>query len=113
MRSIILTIVILLIAYIVKTDLGEGTLSLAAFNNNDMEESCIEEPVRSSISVKVYPGDTLQSLFAIHPSPVPLTFLERMEYFFKLNPHLQNQSILPGEVIVIPILLEQAESCLN
>lgn len=111
LRIILLTIAILLTAYIVKTDLSEGTLSHASFYTAPTEEECVKEITMSSVSVQIHEGDTLQSLLAIHPSPVEITHLERLAYFYELNPHLQKQALLVGEIISLPILLEQVNSC--
>lgn len=111
LRSILLTMAILLIAYIVRTDLSEGTLSRAAFYHP--EENCEEQTTIKSVSVQIHEGDTLQSLFALHPSPVEYTFLERLAYFYELNPHLRKQPLVPGDTVSLPIMLEKEDSCLK
>lgn len=111
LRPLLLALSILLIAYIVKTDLSEGTLAKTEFYHEE-EQECQKEVTTTSVAVEVHKGDTLQSLFTLHPSPVEITFLERLAFFYKLNPHLRKQALLPGEIVTLPILLEQpSESC--
>lgn len=112
MRPLLLALTILLIAYIVKTDLSEGTLAQSDFHLEEKTKECQKEVITSSVAVEVHKGDTLQTLFTLHPSPVEITFLERLSYFYKLNPHLRKQALLPGDIVTLPIFLEQpSDSC--
>ena len=103
MRAFLLTLIIVLVAFVVKIDLTEGTLPLAAFYPKETEELCEEQRVPSYISVQVVQGDTIHSLFAIQPAKVPMTFPERLQLFYQLNPHLQLQELVPGENIKLPL----------
>ncbi|MBK3493278.1 hypothetical protein JFL43_00030 [Viridibacillus sp. YIM B01967] len=94
-----------------KVDLLEGTIPLAAFYKEPIEETCVEVPDIQTIVVRTIPGDTLQSLFAVYPSEEKMTFAERLELFYELNPHLLKQSFKPGETIQLPFRTKNAHSC--
>lgn len=109
LRTILLAFIILLVAYIIKTDLSEGTLSYAAFYNE--EESCGEDFTEATVSVQVHEGDTLQSLFALHPSSADMSFLEQLAIFYKLNPHLRKQALVAGDIVTLPIFEQSEKQC--
>lgn len=112
LRPILIALSILLIAYIVKTDMSAGTLSHAAtYSSVKEEEACIDKVYYNSVTVQIHEGDTLQTLFALHPSPAEMTFLERLALFYELNPHLRKQPLLPGDTVKLPILQEQSNAC--
>ncbi len=92
------TIIIFLIAAVIKIDLQEGTVPLTNFYEVPCEEGDDYETVR----VKVRKGDTIYSLFAATPSATHLPQSERLALFFTYNPHLENQPLLPGEEVLIP-----------
>lgn len=101
MRFFILTVAFFIIAAVIKIDLTEGTVPLAAFSENNL--SCNEQLAVKSVPVIAQNGDTVQSLLAIYPTDERISHPERMADFYQLNPHLKNQVILPGELIKIPI----------
>ena len=109
-RYIFIALTILFIAYIVKTDLNEGTYSSAAFYT---EDTCTQETIGNSITIQIHEGDTLQTIFALHPSPVETTFLERLALFYELNPHLRKQALLPGDMVELPLFTYKPNTCKN
>lgn len=111
LRALLLTTIIVLVAFVVKIDLTEGTLPLASFYPKEKEELCEEQREPTYISVQVMQGDTIQSLFAIQPAKVPMTFPERLQLFYQLNPHLQLQALVPGENIKLPLSYELENLC--
>ncbi|AHN22453.1 hypothetical protein FCT18_07540 [Lysinibacillus sphaericus] len=112
MRAFLLTVAIVLIAFVVKVDLTEGTLSLAAFYPKDGQNTlCEDQREPAYITVQTIQGDTIHSLFALHPAKMPMTFPERLELFYQLNPHLQLQALVPGENIKLPLSFEFENAC--
>lgn len=109
MRIIGLAVFILIISYIIKIDLLDGTISLAAFSKTEPE--CVEQVQYEIFPVQTVEGDTLLSLFGVYPSEVWISFSERLETFYKENPHLRNQNIQPGEFVKIPIYKDTNLSC--
>ncbi|WP_153733188.1 hypothetical protein [Sporosarcina obsidiansis] len=106
MRILLLALTIFCIIHFVRVDLTDGTIPLAAFFEDD--SSCLEETVNHSIVVRAVEGDTIESLFALYPDPAH-NFLERLEKFYDLNPHLERQKFFSGEQIKLP-LGEQPET---
>ena len=111
MRAFLLTLIIVLVAFVVKIDLTEGTLPLAAFYPKETEEQCEEQREPSYISVQVVQGDTIHSLFAMQPAKIPMTFPERLQLFYQLNPHLQLQELVAGENIKLPLSFDTKNLC--
>lgn len=110
MRFIIFTICFFLVATIIKIDLQEGTIPLAAFYT---EEQCTESVQYSwqTVTIRIQEGDTIYSLFTTTPANAP--YPERLAEFYKANPHLQLQSLVPGEFIQLPIYVKTAEKCIK
>lgn len=110
MRYILLTILFFSLAAVIKIDLQEGTLPLAAFYPS---EACteIEAYEWTSITVRVQQRETIHSLFAT--TPTAATYPERLVQFYKINPHLQQQSLLKGTQVKLPILQKITNSCNN
>ena len=77
----------------------EGTIPLASFTN---EQKQCEEEKNTSIPVTTVDGDTIETLFALYPD-TESSFIDRLSSFYSLNPHLQNQQIIGGEKIVLPL----------
>lgn len=109
LRILLLTIAIFLIATVVKIDLTEGTVPLAQFTLE--EPQCQEQYILQKVSVLTTEGDTVQGLLSNYPSEIDISFPERLAYFYKLNPHLEKQSIVAGELINIPIFKKSNEIC--
>jgi len=109
MRIIGLAVLILILSYIVKVDLLDGTISLAAFSKTD--PICIEETNYEVFPVRTIAGDTVLSLFGVYPSEVWVSFPERLEAFYSENPHLRNQALQSGEIVKVPIYKDPQLSC--
>lgn len=108
LRFFLLTVVILVIGFVIKIDLQEGSLPHTSFYQTT---ACGEEKNEKVVHIKVAEGDTIYSIFAASPSPVTMPFPERLAKFYQLNPHLQQQSLLPGELIALPIVENKKNSC--
>ncbi|MFJ8063011.1 hypothetical protein ACIQYS_00055 [Psychrobacillus sp. NPDC096426] len=100
MKIFLATILLLISFYIVKVDLFEGTIPLAYYPADQAKE-CIE--TLDYISVEIVGGDTIYSLFSLYPTEESITFTKRLNDFYTLNPHLINQSFIPGEHVLLPI----------
>lgn len=111
MRFLIASIVLLLLAFVIKVDLQEGTLPLASFYA--APQSCEEVEQGSYVVVKIQQNDTIYSLFSATPSPIKTTFPERLAQFYQLNPHLNLQPLVPGDTVLIPIISNVKENCIN
>ena len=109
MRIIGLAILILILSYIVKVDLLDGTISLAAFTQSEPE--CLPEDEYIVFPVQTLEGDTVLSLFSVYPSEVWVSFPERLEAFYNENPHLRNQTLRSGEFVDVPIYKDTQISC--
>ncbi|AYC29588.1 hypothetical protein [Paenisporosarcina cavernae] len=100
MKIVGLAIVILLISTMIRMDLVEGTISLANFEESSQcEES--HSPV-DYVVVKVEEEDSIESLLGIY-SDSQLSFPEKVQAFYVLNPVYKKQEILPGELVKIPV----------
>jgi hypothetical protein len=109
MRIIGLAVFILIISYIIKIDLLDGTISLAAFSKTEPE--CVKQEQYEIFPVQTVKGDTVLSVFGVYPSEVWVSFPERLEAFYQENPHLQNQVFQPGEIVNVPIYKDSTLSC--
>ncbi|KXH87430.1 hypothetical protein [Sporosarcina sp. HYO08] len=108
MRIFILAIVLFILIHFVRMDFAEGTIPLASFTKQPIP--CNETEEMPSITVTTIPGDTIESLFAMYPDP-ELNFMERLSAFYKLNPHVQNQTIIGGQQLYIPLSRHTTEQC--
>ncbi|MEY9973738.1 hypothetical protein ABH966_004138 [Lysinibacillus sp. RC46] len=112
MRAFVLTAIIIIFAFVVKVDLTEGSLHLAAIFPKETENAlCEKQREPNYITIQTIQGDTIHSLFALHPAKVPMTFPERLQLFYELNPHLQLQALVPGENIKLPLSFEFENKC--
>ncbi len=112
LRALVLTAIIIIFAFVVKVDLTEGSLQFAAINPKNTENAlCEKQREPNYITVQTIQGDTIHSLFALHPAKVPMTFPERLQLFYELNPHLQLQALVPGENIKLPLSFEFENTC--
>lgn len=109
MRYLLYTVLFFIVATVVKIDLTEGTVPLAAFSSE--QQPCNEQFSVKYTSVVTVPGDSVQSLLAVYSSNVELSTPEKMAHFYELNPHLQKQAIVPGETIKIPVYHQVNEHC--
>ena len=111
MRYIIITAIIFMIAFVIKIDLTEGTIPLASFEQPTSNQKCEKEFTIKTIPVITEMGDSPQSLFAAYPSEVEVPNAERLARFYQLNPHLQKQAMVPGELIKIPVYVNVYNNC--
>lgn len=109
MRIVILAISILLLSYIIKVDIFDGTISKAAFTK--IETKCENLITYEILPVQTIEGDTVLSLFTLHPSQIWISLPERLTTFYKENPHLEKQTILPGEIVNLPVYMMEDNSC--
>jgi len=109
MRIILLALTILLLSYVIKVDILEGTISRGAFAKVEIE--CKEVNVYEVIPVQVIEGDTIFSLFSLHPSTVWVSLPERLAAFYSENPHLVKQTFQAGEIVNLPIYMNIENSC--
>lgn len=110
MRIVFLAISILLLSYIIKIDILDGTISRAAFSKK-IETECENLVTYEILPVQTIEGDTIFSLFSLHPSQIWISLPERLTTFYKENPHLENQTILPGEIVNLPVYMMVDNSC--
>lgn len=111
MRYLLVSIIFVVLAFVIKVDLQEGTLPMASFYSKP--EACETIDEHTYVTVQIVEGDTIYSLFSSTPSPLKMTFPERLAKFYELNPHLQLQSLVAGETILLPIYKKSTENCSN
>lgn len=110
MRILLLATLLFVTVHFIRLDLMEGTIPLASFVQE--QPKCEEEQQVKTIPVTTVDGDTIETLFALYPDPES-GFIDRLSSFYALNPHLQNQQIIGGEKIVLPLTLLQTEKCIE
>ncbi|MFS0575226.1 hypothetical protein AB1K83_06320 [Sporosarcina sp. 179-K 3D1 HS] len=108
MRIFVLALVLFVTFHFIRIDLAEGTIPLASFMGK--VEPCVEEAEFGFIPITTVDGDTIESLFALYPD-TEMGFLDRLSSFYSLNPHLQNQKIVGGEKIRLPLTQEEPNAC--
>ncbi|VDH01447.1 Uncharacterised protein [Lysinibacillus sphaericus] len=108
MRLLITALAVFALIHMLKSDLTEGTIQLAAFASDEPTCEDVDKPV--SIVVTTVQGDTIETLFALYPDP-SMPFIDRLSVFYQLNPHLQLQDIVGGEQIEIPLSSETVTFC--
>ncbi|GLC88621.1 hypothetical protein [Lysinibacillus piscis] len=114
MRAFLLTAIIVIIAFVIKVDLTEGSLQFTNFYTEKTKQlQCEQQQEPDYISIQTMQDDTIHSLFALHPAKEPMTFPERLQLFYKLNPHLQLQALTAGENIKLPLSFPQQNQCEN
>lgn len=112
MRILVLAVVIFIIIHFVRIDLMSGTIPIAAFANQASQSVQCDETETFSIAIASVTGDTIETLFALYPDPTK-SFLDRLNDFYKLNPHLQLQDIVGGEKVLLPLYRIDANNCLD
>lgn len=95
--------------HFIRVDLVEGTIP-KDIETTESVQQCIEETF--SIPITSIEGDTIESLFALYPDP-ETGFIDRLEQFYTLNPHLKHQGIVSGDKILLPIPHLQEEKCID
>lgn len=108
MRILLLAALLFVTFHFIRLDLVEGTIPLASFAKE--QQQCEEEA--DAIPVTTVDGDTIETLFALYPDP-ELGFIDRLSTFYSLNPHLQNQKIIGGEKIMLPLSRPLTEKCID
>lgn len=109
MRILLLAVLLFVTIHFIRLDLVEGTIPLASY---DQEQQQCEEEQMKTIPVTTVDGDTIETLFALYPDPES-GFIDRLSSFYALNPHLQNQKIIGGENIVLPLSEMQTGKCIE
>lgn len=108
MRILLIAIFLFATIHFIRIDFTEGTIPLAAFQENVPSIECTHKT--EYIHVKTIAGDTIESLLALYPDPErPL--IERLDDFYSLNPHLKQQPIHANAEILIPLSSSQDEKC--
>lgn len=110
MRILLLALLLFVTFHFIRIDLVEGTIPLASFKSE--KQSCVEQSAFTTIPVTTVEGDTIESLFALYPDPA-ISFIERLSSFYSLNPHLQNQTLVGGEKIKLPLSQPDGNSCVK
>lgn len=108
MRVFIISVCILIIAYVIKVDLHEGGLNYTSIKET---KSCDETFIIEKVRVQIQSGDSLYSIFAVIPTKEELSIIERTDMFYQLNPHLKQQSFIPGEFVYVPIAKKKKMNC--
>lgn len=106
MRILFIAIFLFLLIHAIRIDFVEGTIPQKS--NNEQDTACVEET--SFITVTSIAGDTIESLFALYPDP-KIPFIDRLEAFYSLNPHLQLQKIVAGDKILLPLSNTTQQGC--
>lgn len=107
MRIILLAVIIFLVIHSIRIDFVEGTIPQKL--TSEVEAQCENETF--FISVTSLEGDTIESLFALYPDH-NLSFIDRLEQFYLLNPELKLQSIVGGDKILLPLSNSFENECL-
>lgn len=107
MRTFGIAVVLFIIFHIIRVDLFDGTITLASFFGDEVP--CQETTV-DYIPVKTIEGDTIETLFAMYPDG-DISFVERLSIFYSLNPHLQNQDLVGGLSIKLPLTETHLTNC--
>lgn len=108
MRTLFVAVILFLTFHIIRIDLGDGTIPLASFFGN--EQPCSETTTMQTIHVTTIQGDTIESLFSMYPDP-DTTFVERLSFFYSLNPHLRNQELISGLSVQLPLSKTGRDIC--
>lgn len=112
MRILLLAVLLFVTFHFIRMDLVEGTIPLASFTDQQQKQQCDEQTAVKVIPVTTVDGDTIESLFALYPDPAT-SFVDRLSSFYSLNPHLQNQSLIGGEKIKLPLTDSDGNSCME
>ncbi len=108
MRILLLAVILFITFHFIRLDLAEGTIPLASFMSEPKD--CEEQVEMTSIPIATVDGDTIETLFALYPDP-KTSFMDRLTSFYTLNPHLQNQQLIGGEKIMLPLSRIQSDTC--
>src|SRR5699024_12626338 len=98
MRLLLSACLLFIVIHIVRIDLESGTIPTVTHASG--EQNCENET--SELVVTSLHDDTIESVFALYPDQ-HMTFMERLQLFSKLNPHLQIHQVNGGLEINITI----------
>lgn len=107
MRILLFAAIIFLTIHFIRIDLVEGTIP-TNFEITEHSDPCEDETF--SIPITSIEGDSIESLFALYPDP-ETSFIDRLDQFYTLNPHLKLQGIVRGDKILLPIPHLQQKKC--
>ncbi len=108
MRILLIAVLLFATIHFIRIDFTEGTIPLAAFQEEAATSLCKEES--QYIAVKTVEGDTIESLFALYPD-ADIQFIDRLAEFYTLNPHLEKQEMIGNEKVYIPLSSLREERC--
>lgn len=108
MRILLFAAAIFVTIHFIRVDLIEGTIPIQA--EIVEQDLCQEETF--SIPITSIEGDTIESLFALYPD-FEMGFIDRLDKFYTLNPHLKLQGIVGGDKILLPISNSAQEKCVE
>ena len=100
MRILLLAVLLFVTFHFIRLDLS-GRHNPACFFCQRTSNN-VKNNKSTTIPVTTVEGDTIETLFALYPDPES-SFIDRLSSFYSLNPHLQNQQIIGGEKIVLPL----------
>lgn len=106
MRILFVAIFLFLLIHAIRIDFAEGTIPKKYASES--ETACAQET--SFITVTSVHGDTIESLFALYPDS-EMSFIDRLENFYALNPHLKLQKIVGGDKIQLPLSNASGNDC--
>lgn len=107
MRILLMAAALFLIIHFIRVDFVEGTIPQNL--SPQAEEQC--EKGNQFITITSIHGDTIASLFALYPDH-ELSFIDRLEQFYHLNPSLKHQEIVGETSILLPISTSSQGECL-
>lgn len=110
LRILLIAVAIFIMINVLRLDFTEGTIPARA--EIAEQDPCEEIDGTSSILITSIEGDTIESLFALYPDP-KTSFINRLEKFYSLNPHLELQEIVSGDKIRLPITHISDEKCVE
>ena len=110
MRILLLAAAIFITIHFIRVDFIEGTIPTNA--EIVEQDQCNEIKETFSIPITSIKGDTIESLFALYPDPES-SFIDRLEKFYELNPHLKLQGIVSGDKILLPISHLEQKKCID
>ena len=110
LRILLFAATIFIVIHFIRIDFIEGTIPINA--EIVEQDQCKEVKETFSIPITSIEGDTIESLFALYPDP-ELGFIDRLEKFYALNPHLKLQAIVSGDKILLPIPHLEQKKCID
>lgn len=99
MKRFVLLCILLVVSLVIFYDIRHGALQHTDF----YEQVCERDEMVQFVQTKIQQGDTIHSLFNNVTSEVTFPFIERLATFYELNPHLQQQPLIAGDSVKIPI----------